>query len=120
MTNIVKDSNKKNYVYSAYETVFDGKDSWSFGNGFARNVVIFSVDNSLSSHTNNQKNDFLVLGGNHDAPEKNFSINFSKAETKFDLSLHYNGDNSYLFINRKTSIRLKQVIKKSTFFPNFF
>ena len=80
----------------------------------------FSVDNSLSSHTNNQKNNFLVLGGNHDAPDKNFSINFSKAKTKFGLSLLYNGDNSYLFINRKTSIRLKQVIKKSTFFPNFF
>ena len=89
---------------------------------------MINVDNSLSSHTDNQKNDFLVLGerdtldnnGNHNAPDRNFSINFSKAKTKFGLSLHYNGNNSYLFINRKKSIRLKQVIKKSTFFPNFF
>ena len=33
----------------------------SFGNGFARNVVIFGVDNISSSHTDNQKNNFLVL-----------------------------------------------------------
>ena len=33
------------------------------------------------------------------APEKKFSINFTKAKTKFCLSLHYNGDNSYLFVN---------------------
>ena len=32
-----------------------------FGNDFARNVVIFGVDNSSSSHTDNQKNNFLVL-----------------------------------------------------------
>ena len=34
----------------------------SFSNDFARNAVIFDVDNSLSSHTDNQKNNFLVLG----------------------------------------------------------
>ena len=33
----------------------------SFDNGFARNVVIFGVDNIWSSHTDNQKNNFLVL-----------------------------------------------------------
>ena len=30
--------------------------------------------------------------------EKNFSITFSKAKTKFWLILHYNGDNSYLLV----------------------
>ena len=34
----------------------------SFSNDFARNAVIFDVDNSLPSHTDNQKNNFLVLG----------------------------------------------------------
>ena len=33
-----------------------------FGNDLARNVIIFGVDNSLSSHTDNLKNDFLILG----------------------------------------------------------
>ena len=36
--------------------------SWSFVNGFARNVIIFGVDNTSSSHYDNRKNNFLVLG----------------------------------------------------------
>ena len=28
-----------------------------------------------------------------------YSINFTKTNEKFCLSLHYNGDNSYLFVN---------------------
>ena len=41
---------------------FDGAGSPSFGNDFARNVIIFDIDNSSSSHTDNRKNNFLVLG----------------------------------------------------------
>ena len=33
-----------------------------FGNGFARIVIIFGVDNNSSSYTDNRKNNFLVLG----------------------------------------------------------
>ena len=32
---------------------------------------------------------------------KKFNINFSKGKTKRCLSLHYNGDNIYLFVNGK-------------------
>ena len=32
---------------------FDGLNSWSFGNGFARNAANFGVDNSSSSDTDN-------------------------------------------------------------------
>ena len=106
---LVKNSDKEKYVYSGYQIAFDGKGSWSFDNDFARNVVILSVDNSWLFHTDNQKKDFLNLGEgdtfgknrSFSAPEKNFSINFSKAKTKFCLSLHCNGDSSYLFVNRK-------------------
>ena len=43
-------------------------------------------------------------------PENNkFSINFSKANTTFCLSLHYNGDESYLYVN-KTETNLSQKI----------
>ena len=41
------------------------------------------------------------------APEKRFSINFSKAKIKFCLRLHYNGDNSYLFVNGKEIFKFK-------------
>ena len=30
---------------------------------------------------------------------KTFSINFTKSSKKFCLNLHYNNDNSYLFVN---------------------
>ena len=81
---------------------------------FAGNVVIFGVDNSLSSHTDNRKNNFLVLDeepidgitGSVGAAEQKFSINFSKVKTKFCLILHYIGGNSYLFVNRKKIFRI--------------
>ena len=96
-------------MYSGYETAFDGKSEWSFDNDYARNVIIFGVDNSLSSHADNLKNNFLILdegdtfgtNGSFGAPEKKLSISFSKASTRFCLSLHYNADNSYLFVNGK-------------------
>ena len=42
----------------------------------------------------------------------NFSINFSKAKEKFCFCLHYNGDNSYLFVNGKEIFKLKADNKK--------
>ena len=44
------------------DIAFDGEGSWSFSNDFTRNVVIFGVDNSSSSSTDNRKNNYLVLG----------------------------------------------------------
>ena len=39
--------------------------------------------------------------------EKLYSINFTKKNTKFCLSLHYNGANSYLFVNGTEIIKFK-------------
>ena len=36
-----------------------------------------------------------------------YSINFTKTSTKFCLSLHYNGSNSYLFVNGKEIHKFK-------------
>ena len=36
-----------------------------------------------------------------------YSINFSATRTRLCLSLHYNGDNSYLFVNGKEMIKFK-------------
>ena len=41
-------------MYRGYGKSFDGKGSWSFNDDFARNVKIFGVDNSSSSHTDNR------------------------------------------------------------------
>ena len=113
-------------MYKGYGTVLDALGSWIFGNYFARNVVIFGVDNSSSSHTDNRRNNFLVLGeeltdinGSVGATEKNFSNNFSKAKTKFCLNLHYNHDNSYLFVNGKEIYKFK-ADNKNVNFPTQF
>ena len=52
------------------------------------------------------KNDLLVLGKGPTQglehtlnAEKMYSINFTVTKKKFSLSLHYNGANSYLFVN---------------------
>ena len=45
-----------------------------------------------------------------------YSINFTKVNTKFCLSLHYNGANSYLFVNG-TEIH-KFLAKDSMIVPN--
>ena len=58
-TNIVKKSDK--VVYNYYGIAFDGAVH-GFGNKLVKNAVIFVVDNSSSSHADNPKNTFLVLG----------------------------------------------------------
>ena len=102
-------------MYNNYGIAFDGKGKCSFGNDYVRDVVIFGVDNSPSSHADNCKNNVLVLGegdtfginGSFGAPEKKFSINFSKAKTKFCLNVNYNEDNCYLFVNGTEIFKFK-------------
>ena len=118
---------KKIYIYSGYGTTFDCACSFNFDNVFARNVIIFCVDNSSSSHSDNRKNNFLILGegptyginGRFGSPENKFSINFTKANTKFCLNLRYNGDNSYLFVNGKEIFKFK-ADNKNVNFPTQF
>ena len=61
-----------------------------------------------------QKKDILILGKGPTqglehtiSAEKMYSINFTKKSTKFCLSLHYNGANSYLFVNGTEIIKIK-------------
>ena len=59
---LVRNADNSKFTYNSRGIAFDGERSWSFGNDFARNVVIFRFGNSSSSHTNNRKDNFLVLG----------------------------------------------------------
>ena len=60
-----------------------------------------------SPHVDNKGKDILILGigltqglgENSLTAEKMYSINFTVTKKKFCLSLHYNGANSYLFVN---------------------
>ena len=61
---------------------------------------------SFPAHIDNKKKDILVLGISPTqglehtlTAEKMCSINFTVTKKKFCLNLHYNGANSYLFVN---------------------
>ena len=70
---------------------------------------------SSSIHANNRTESIIILGegftqGLDDTTlyaEKTFSINFTKTNTKFCLSLHYNVANSYLFVNGIEVVKFK-------------
>ena len=78
-------------------------------------LVIFGADMSSSPHIDNKGKDKLILergptqGLSEDSltAEKMYSINFKVMQKKFCLSLHYNGANSYLFVNGKEIIKFK-------------
>ena len=111
----VRNAIKSKFTYNGRGIAFNGEGSWRFGNDFARNVIIFGVDNSSSSHTDNRINNFLVLGegptqdinDSTGSAEKKISINFSKSNTKSCLSLHYNADESYLYVNKTEIYKFK-------------
>ena len=58
-----------------------------------------------STKIDNRKKDILILGKGpmqgleHTlSAEKMYSISFTERNKKFSLSLHYNGENCYLFV----------------------
>ena len=81
----------------------------------ARSVLIFGADMSFSVHKTNRANHIYVMGtgltqGIHDTTlyaEKNFYRNFTDPGKKFMLSLHYNGDDNYLFVNDRQELKFK-------------
>ena len=105
---LTKNGDIDKYKYSGYGIGFDSKESFLHSNGLGGYAII-------STHTNNKTRNILVLGrdfiqgidGTTIYSEKMYSINFSEVGARFCLSLHYNGDNSYLFVNGKEIIKFK-------------
>ena len=120
---ITKNTDTSKYDYKGYGICFDERSE--FGHtitegGFshttdARNVLIFLADMSFSVHKTNRANHIYFMGtgftqGIHDTTlcaKKNFYRNFTDPGKKFMLSLHYNGDDSYLFVNGRQKLKFK-------------
>ena len=117
------DSSKNNYKeYGLYfdeggefgHTVKQGNFNFNRTTN-AKNVIIFGVDMSSSVHATNRVNNIYVMSkgfieGINDTTiyaEKLFHSNFTGFGVKFVLSLHYNGDNSYLYANGRQELKLK-------------
>ena len=69
----------------------------------ARNVIIFGADMSFSKHANNKANNIYVMGKDYIQKINDTTFIFHK----FILSLHYNDDNSYLFVNGREQLKFK-------------
>ena len=104
------------HIYEGYGICFDEGGTFSKGginNG--RNVLIFGVDENFLVHASNKVNNIYVMGdlfvqGINDTTlyaENFYSQNFTAANKKIVLSLHYNGDDSYLFVNGKRELKFK-------------
>ena len=112
---LTKNADIEKYKYSGYGIGFDRRSSFSFtGRGFGQNVLIFGADMSTSIHIDNKKKEILVLGTGPTqglestlTAEKMYSTNFTVTKKIFCLSLHYNGGNSYLFVNGTDIIKFK-------------
>ena len=112
---MTKNTDIDKYGYSGYRTGFDRRTSFSFpGGGFGQKVFLFGVDMSFSAHNDNKKKAILVLGIGPTqglehtlTAEKMYLINFTVRKKKFYLSLHYNGANSYLFVNGTETCKFK-------------
>ena len=120
---ITKDTDTSKYNYKGYGICFD--EGGTFGHTITeggrahttntRNVLIFGADMSFSVHATNTANHIYVMGTEfvqdiNDATiyaEKNFCRDFTDLGKKFMLSVHYNGDDSYLFVNGRQELKFK-------------
>ena len=111
---LTKNADINKYRYSGYGIGFVRETFFSIGNEIGKNVTIFGVDMSSSPKTDNRKKDILILdkGPTQEleltlSAGKLYSINLTKKNTKFCLSVHYNGANKYLFVNGTKIIKFK-------------
>ena len=102
------------HKYEGYGICFDECGTFSkSGINNGKNVMIFGVHENSLTHANNKANNVFVMGdfivqGINDTTlyaEKVYSQNFTAPDKKFVLSLHYNGDNSCLFVNGKQEFK---------------
>ena len=113
------------HKYEGYGICFDEGGTFSKGNiSNGKNVLIFGVHENSLVHANNKANNIYVMGdlfvqGINDTTlyaEKIYSQNFTAVNKKFVLSLHYNGSDSYLFVNGKQELKFKakddQIVKE--------
>ena len=113
---ITENADTSKYKYKGYGICFDEGGLFSIGNiNNGKNVLIFEVHKDSVIHANNKVNNIFVMGdvfvqGINDITlyaEKMYSQNFTQPSKKFILSLHYNGNDSYFFVNGKQGLKFK-------------
>ena len=118
---LAKNAVPDKYVYSSDGIGFDLHSEFSLpelpDGSVGKNVIIFGVDMSSSDHDKDK--DVLIFGKGPTqgwdnttlTAEAKYPINFSRSNKKPFLSLHYNGSNSFSFVN---AIKLCQFKAKNS------
>ena len=96
---LTKNDDTDKYKYSGYGIGFDSRGTFSHPSGGIGKNIIFGVDMS-KGFTQGLDNTTIYA-------EKMYWTNFTVPNAKFCLRSHYNGDDSYLFVNGKEIIKLK-------------
>ena len=105
---LTKNADPDKYKYIDYAIGFDSRSAFLFTDGnYGKNAIIFEADMSSPVHVDNKLKDILIyvegptqgLDNTTLTAEAKYSINFSRSQRKFGLSLHCNGSNSFLFRN---------------------
>ena len=121
ITKNATDNSKNNY--KGYGKCFDERSQFGHtitedGRAYTtngRNILIFGVDMSFSAHATNRANHIYLMGdgltqGINDTTlyvEKNYWRNCTDPGKKIIISLHYNGDESYFFVNGRQELKFK-------------
>ena len=105
---LIKNDDPDKYKYSYYGIGSNSRSKFSLlDSNMGINVINFGADMSSSVYVDNKGNDILILGegptqGLDDTTltaEAKYPINFTQRNKRSVLSLHYNGNNSFLFVN---------------------
>ena len=124
---LTKDADPDKYKYSSYGMGFDSRSQFSFTDeSMGKNVIIFGVDMSSSVHFDNKGKDIFIpcedisqgLDDTILTAEAKYSINFTQSNRRFLLSLHYNGRDSFLFVNATKIYQDSEVKKYPLFWVN--
>ena len=106
--NLTKNADLDKNKYSGYGIGFDSRSELSLPDGIlGKHFIIFGADMSLFVHADNKGKDILILGERPTqgldnttlTSEAKYPINFTQSGKRFVLRLHYNGSNSFLFVN---------------------
>ena len=105
---VTKNSDLDKYKYTGYGIGYGSHSEFLFTDGsYGKNFIIFGAHVSSSVHVDNKWKDILILvegptqglDGTTFTAKAKYPISFTQSGKRFVLSLHYNGSNSFLFVN---------------------
>ena len=104
---ITKNADTSKYNYEGYGICFDESEEFTH--------VRKRGNMSFSKHANNKANNIYVMGKDYiqkindtkTYAEKMYYSNFTDPGEKFVLSLHYNDNNTYLYVNGNQELKFK-------------